>query len=42
MGGALLGAVLEMGRLTNVAMPACELVYALVRQRAQSRRLSPA
>ena len=38
---ALLGAVLEMGRLTNVAMPACELVYALVRQRAQSAGCYP-
>jgi 2-dehydropantoate 2-reductase len=33
---ALLGAVIEMGRLTNVAVPACEIVYALVRQRAQT------
>jgi 2-dehydropantoate 2-reductase len=38
---ALLGAVLEMGRLTNVAMPACEIVYALVRQRAQSAGCYP-
>ena len=38
---ALLGAVLEMGRLTHVAMPACEVVYALVRQRAQSAGLYP-
>jgi len=33
--------VLEMGRLTNVAMPACEVVYALVRQRAQSAGCYP-
>jgi 2-dehydropantoate 2-reductase len=39
---AILGAVLEMGRLTNVAMPACEVVYALVRQRAQSAGCYPA
>jgi 2-dehydropantoate 2-reductase len=39
---ALLGAVLEMGRLTNVAMPVCEVVYALVRQRAQSAGCYPA
>jgi 2-dehydropantoate 2-reductase len=38
---ALLGAVLEMGRLTNVAMPACEIVYALVRQRAQTAGCYP-
>ena len=39
---AILGAVLEMGRLTNVAMPACQVVYALVRQRAQSAGCYPA
>ena len=38
---ALLGAVIEMGRLTNVAMPACEIVYALVRQRAQTAGCYP-
>jgi 2-dehydropantoate 2-reductase len=32
---ALLGAVVEMGRITGVSMPACEVVYALVRQRGR-------
>lgn len=32
---ALLGAVIEMGKLTRTPMPICEVVYALVRQRAQ-------
>jgi 2-dehydropantoate 2-reductase len=32
---ALLGAVIEMGRLTELPMPTCEMVYALVRQRAR-------
>ena len=32
---ALLGAVVELGHLTGLAMPACELVLALVRQRAR-------
>ena len=32
---ALLGAVVEMGRLIGVSMPTCQAVYALVRQRAQ-------
>ena len=39
---ALLGAVIEMGRLTAVPMPTCEIVYALVRQRAQSAGCYPA
>jgi 2-dehydropantoate 2-reductase len=33
---ALLGAVVELGHLTGHAMPACELVLALVRQRARA------
>jgi 2-dehydropantoate 2-reductase len=33
---ALLGAVVELGHLTGLAMPACELVLALVRQRARA------
>src|SRR5476649_679643 len=32
---ALLGAVVELGRLTGVATPACDLVLALVRERAR-------
>ncbi len=32
---ALLGAVVEMGRLVGVATPVCDVVLALVRQRAQ-------
>jgi 2-dehydropantoate 2-reductase len=32
---ALLGAVIEIGHLTGLPMPTCELVYALVRQRAR-------
>jgi 2-dehydropantoate 2-reductase len=33
---ALLGAVVELGHLTGLAMPACQLVLALVRQRARA------
>ena len=32
---ALLGSVIEIGRLLELPMPTCELVYALVRQRAR-------
>jgi 2-dehydropantoate 2-reductase len=39
---ALLGAVIEMGRLTQIPMPTCETVYALVRQRAQMAGCYPA
>lgn len=31
----LLGAVVEMGQLTGIPMPTCQMVYALVRQRAE-------
>jgi len=37
----LLGAVTELGRLTGHAMPACELVLALVRQRARAAGCYP-
>ena len=33
---ALLGAVVELGALTGHPMPACELVLALIRQRARA------
>ncbi len=33
---ALLGAVVELGHLTGQAMPSCELVLALIRQRARA------
>ena len=39
---ALLGAVIEMGRLTGLPMPTCEVVYALVRQRARQAGCYPA
>lgn len=39
---ALLGAVIEMGRLTGIPMPVCQVVYALVRQRAQMAGCYPA
>ncbi|GGF30788.1 2-dehydropantoate 2-reductase [Aliidongia dinghuensis] len=32
---ALLGAIVELGRLTEVATPACDLILALVRERAR-------
>ncbi|TMA33301.1 MAG: 2-dehydropantoate 2-reductase [Deltaproteobacteria bacterium] len=37
----LLGAVVEMGRLVDLPMPACDIVLALVRQRARVAGLYP-
>jgi 2-dehydropantoate 2-reductase len=39
---ALLGAVVELGQLTGVATPACDLVLALVRERARLAGCYPA
>ena len=37
----ILGAVVEMGRLTSVPTPSCDVVLALVRQRARAAGLYP-
>jgi 2-dehydropantoate 2-reductase len=38
---ALLGAVVELGRLAQVPMPLCEAILALLRERARQSRLYP-